>query len=70
DWVGGVGEARVYQAVAEDRAAEQGARMVAMKSASENAKSVIGELKLVNNKARQASITKELSEIVGGAAAV
>jgi len=49
---------------------EQVARMVAMKSASDNAKNVIGELKLVYNKTRQAAITKELSEIVGGAAAV
>jgi len=63
-------EAMIYQAVAENMASEQSARMVAMKSASDNAKNVIGELKLVYNKARQASITKELSEIVGGAAAV
>ncbi|MDR1995480.1 F0F1 ATP synthase subunit gamma [Azonexus sp.] len=63
-------EALIYQAVAENMASEQSARMVAMKSASDNAKSVIGELKLVYNKARQAAITKELSEIVGGAAAV
>ena len=63
-------EALIYQAVAENMASEQSARMVAMKSASENAKSVIGELKLVYNKARQAAITKELSEIVSGAAAV
>ena len=63
-------EALVYQAVAENMASEQSARMVAMKSASDNAKNVIGELKLVYNKARQAAITKELSEIVGGAAAV
>ena len=63
-------EALIYQAVAENLASEQSARMVAMKSASDNAKNVIGELKLVYNKARQAAITKELSEIVSGAAAV
>ena len=63
-------EALIYQAVAENMASEQSARMVAMKSASDNAKNVIGELKLVYNKARQAAITKELSEIVSGAAAV
>ena len=63
-------EAILYQSVAENMASEQSARMVAMKSASDNAKNVIGELKLVYNKARQAAITKELSEIVGGAAAV
>jgi F-type H+-transporting ATPase subunit gamma len=63
-------EALVYQAVAENMASEQSARMVAMKAASDNAKSVIGELQLVYNKTRQAAITKELSEIVGGAAAV
>ena len=63
-------EASVYQAVSENIASEQSARMVAMKSASDNAKKVIGELKLTYNKARQAAITKELSEIVGGAAAV
>ena len=63
-------EALLYQSVAENMASEQSARMVAMKSASDNAKNVIGELKLVYNKARQAAITKELSEIVGGAAAV
>jgi F-type H+-transporting ATPase subunit gamma len=63
-------EAMIYQAVAENMASEQSARMVAMKSASDNAKNVIGELKLVYNKARQAAITKELSEIVSGAAAV
>jgi F-type H+-transporting ATPase subunit gamma len=60
----------VYQAVVENMASEQSARMVAMKSASDNAKNVIAELKLVYNKARQAAITKEISEIVGGAAAV
>lgn len=63
-------EALLYQSVAENMASEQSARMVAMKSASDNAKSVIGELRLIYNKARQAAITKELSEIVGGAAAV
>ena len=63
-------EALIYQAVAENIASEQSARMVAMKSASDNAKTVIGELKLVYNKTRQAAITKELSEIVSGAAAV
>jgi F-type H+-transporting ATPase subunit gamma len=63
-------EAMIYQSVAENMASEQSARMVAMKSASDNAKNVIGELKLVYNKARQAAITKELSEIVAGAAAV
>ena len=63
-------EAIVYQAVAENIASEQSARMVAMKAASDNGKKVIGELKLTYNKARQAAITKELSEIVGGAAAV
>ena len=60
----------IYQAVAENMASEQSARMVAMKSASENATSVIDDLTLVYNKTRQAAITKELSEIVGGAAAV
>jgi F-type H+-transporting ATPase subunit gamma len=63
-------EALVYQAVAENMASEQSARMVAMKSASDNAANVIDELTLVYNKSRQAAITKELSEIVGGAAAV
>jgi len=63
-------EALIYQAVAENMASEQSARMVAMKSASDNAKTLIDELQLTYNKARQASITKELSEIVGGAAAV
>jgi F-type H+-transporting ATPase subunit gamma len=63
-------ESLVYTAVSENQASEQSARMVAMKAASENAKAVIGELKLVYNKARQAAITKEISEIVGGAAAV
>ena len=63
-------EALVFQATAENMASEQSARMVAMKSATDNAGSVIGELKLVYNKTRQAAITKELSEIVAGAAAV
>jgi len=63
-------EAQVYQAVAENMASEQSARMVAMKAATDNAGSVIGELKLIYNKTRQAAITKELSEIVAGAAAV
>jgi F-type H+-transporting ATPase subunit gamma len=63
-------EALIYQAVAENLASEQSARMVAMKSASENAGNVINELRLVYNKTRQAAITKELSEIVAGAAAV
>jgi F-type H+-transporting ATPase subunit gamma len=63
-------EAIVYQAVAENMASEQSARMVAMKAASDNAKKLIEELQLSYNKARQAAITKELSEIVGGAAAV
>ena len=63
-------EALIYQAVAENMASEQSARMVAMKSASDNAANVIDELTLVYNKSRQAAITKELSEIVGGAAAV
>ncbi len=63
-------EALVYQATAENMASEQSARMVAMKSATDNAGNVIGELKLIYNKTRQAAITKELSEIVAGAAAV
>ncbi len=63
-------ESLVYQAVVENMASEQSARMVAMKAASDNAKSVIGELKLIYNKARQAAITREISEIVSGAAAV
>lgn len=63
-------EGMVYQAVAENMASEQSARMVAMKAASDNAKKVIGDLQLVYNKTRQAAITKEISEIVGGAAAV
>ena len=63
-------EAIIFQAVAENMASEQSARMVAMKSASDNAADLIDELTLIYNKNRQASITKELSEIVGGAAAV
>src|SRR5690606_5963851 len=63
-------EGLVFQAVAENMASEQSARMVAMKAASDNAKKVIGDLQLVYNKTRQAAITKEISEIVGGAAAV
>ena len=63
-------EALVFQSVAENMASEQSARMVAMKAATDNAGTLIGELKLVYNKTRQAAITKELSEIVGGAAAI
>ncbi len=63
-------EALIYQAVAENMASEQSARMVAMKAATDNAGTVIKELQLVYNKARQAAITKEISEIVGGAAAI
>jgi len=63
-------EAIIFQAVAENMASEQSARMVAMKAASDNAGTLIDELTLIYNKSRQASITKELSEIVGGAAAV
>jgi F-type H+-transporting ATPase subunit gamma len=63
-------ESLVYQAVAENMASEQSARMVAMKAATDNAGAVIKELQLVYNKARQAAITKEISEIVGGAAAI
>jgi len=63
-------EALIYQAVTENMASEQSARMVAMKAASDNAATVIDELTLIYNKTRQASITKELSEIVAGAAAV
>jgi F-type H+-transporting ATPase subunit gamma len=64
------GEALVYQAMAENMASENAARMVAMKAATDNAGTLINELKLIYNKTRQAAITKELSEIVGGAAAV
>jgi F-type H+-transporting ATPase subunit gamma len=63
-------EAQVFQAVVENNACEQAARMLAMKSATDNAGDLIQDLQLVYNKARQASITQELSEIVGGAAAV
>ncbi len=63
-------EALIYQAVTENMASEQSARMVAMKAASDNAATVIDELTLIYNKTRQAGITKELSEIVAGAAAV
>ena len=63
-------ESLVYQAVLENLASEHAARMVAMKSASDNANKLIGDLQLVYNKARQAAITQEISEIVGGAAAV
>ena len=63
-------EAIIFQALSENMASEQSARMVAMKSASDNAGNVIDELTLIYNKTRQAAITKELSEIVGGAAAV
>ena len=63
-------EAVVYQMVNENMASEQSARMVAMKAASDNAAKIIKELQLIYNKTRQAAITKELSEIVGGAAAV
>jgi len=63
-------ESLVYQSVVENAACEQSARMVAMKSASDNAGDIIGELQLIYNKARQAAITQEISEIVSGAAAV
>lgn len=63
-------ESQVYQAVVENNACEQAARMIAMKNASDNASDIIAELQLVYNKARQAAITQELSEIAGGAAAV
>ena len=63
-------ESQVYQGVVENLACEQAARMVAMKAATDNAGDLIGELQLVYNKARQASITQELSEICAGAAAV
>lgn len=63
-------EALIYQAVAENMASEQSARMVAMKAASDNAHKLIGDLQLVYNKTRQAAITTEITEIVGGAAAV
>ncbi|MEC8485375.1 MAG: F0F1 ATP synthase subunit gamma, partial [Pseudomonadota bacterium] len=63
-------ESQVYQAVVENIACEQAARMLAMKNATDNAGNIIDELQLVYNKARQAAITQEISEIVGGAAAV
>ena len=63
-------ESQVYQGVVENLACEQAARMVAMKNATENAGELIDDLELVYNKARQAAITQELSEIVSGAAAV
>jgi F-type H+-transporting ATPase subunit gamma len=63
-------EGLVYEAVAENMASEQSARMVAMKAATDNAGNLINELRLIYNKTRQAAITKELSEIVGGAAAI
>ena len=63
-------EAQIYQAVIENVACEMAARMVAMKSATDNAGEMISDLQLVYNKARQTAITQELSEIVGGAAAV
>ena len=63
-------ESVVFQSISENMACEQSARMVAMKAASDNAKELIERLQLSYNKARQAAITKELSEIVGGAAAV
>jgi F-type H+-transporting ATPase subunit gamma len=63
-------ESIVYQGVVENNASEQAARMVAMKSASDNAGKLIDELQLIYNKERQAAITQEISEIVGGAAAV
>ena len=63
-------ESQVYQAVVENGSCEQAARMIAMKSATDNAGDMIGDLQLAYNKARQAAITQELSEIVSGAAAV
>jgi len=63
-------ESQVYQGVVENKACEQAARMLAMKNATENAGELIDELQLLYNKARQAAITQELSEIVSGAAAV
>ena len=63
-------ESQVFQAVVENNACEQAARMVAMKSATDNAGELIEDLELIYNKARQAAITQELSEIAGGAAAV
>ena len=63
-------ESQIYRAVVENVACEMAARMVAMKAATDNAGKLINELQLIYNKARQAAITKELAEIVGGAAAV
>jgi len=63
-------ESQVYQSVVENSACEQAARMIAMKNATDNAGDLIKDLQLVYNKARQAAITQEISEIVGGAAAV
>jgi len=63
-------ESQVYQGVVENNACEQAARMLAMKNATDNAGGMINELNLLYNKARQAAITQEISEIVGGAAAV
>jgi F-type H+-transporting ATPase subunit gamma len=63
-------ESLVYQGVVENIASEMSARMVAMKAATDNAGDLINELQLIYNKARQASITQEISEIVGGAAAI
>ena len=63
-------ESKVYQAVVENGACEQAAKMIAMKNATENAGKLIDELQLIYNNARQAAITQEISEIVGGAAAV
>ena len=63
-------ESQVYQAVVENGACEQAARMIAMKNATENAETVIEELNLIYNNARQSAITQEIAEIVGGAAAV
>ena len=63
-------ETQVYQAIVDNLASEQAARMVAMKAATDNAGTLIDELQLVYNKARQASITNELNEIVAGAAAI
>ena len=63
-------ESQVYQGVVENKACEQAARMIAMKNATDNAGELIDELQLLYNKARQAAITQELSEIVGGASAV
>ena len=69
-WMGRYVESIVYQGVVENIASEQSARMVAMKAATDNAGNLINELQLVYNKLRQAAITREISEIVGGAAAV